>query len=473
MKNRNTRLPQIFAAAAMMMALSAAPAFAAGGWQMEQGQWVYLDRNGNKVTETWKKNAAGDHWYYLKEDGYMAVSQRIDDGEDNYYVNSSGAMVKNEWRLLEDDSDNGAYPDGNCWYYFNGSGKAVKNTSGKTKLTTINGKKYAFDEEGKMLYGWVSEDGTMLMEDDGWTEGVYYFGAPEDGAAVINGWKRIEVDDPEGDSEADGNYWFYFGSNGKKAVNTTKTLDKAKYQFDERGVAQFKWTPALSAAASASNASPSNYKYHNNPDECWQRTNDWVYAVPTEEIDPQAYADDEEFWFYIGKNGKLAVSQIKTINNYKYAFNEKGEMLEGLYILAFDEKKNIVSYEKIEDIADMPGEDEDVSVYYFGNSPKDGVMATKKNVEVELEDKYTFGFRSNGEGIHGISDNAIYIRGRKLKADSELKLQPVTFEGQEYLINSSGTIQKKKTNVKDSDDTYYCTNDKGIITYSGSEKQTK
>lgn len=148
-------------------------------------------------------------------------------------------------------------------------------------------------------------------------------------------------------------------------------------------------------------------------------------------------------------------------------------MLEGLYALTLDANKKITSYREIEDISDMPDEDDDAAVYYFGNTPKDGVMATKKNVDIELEDRYTFGFRSNGEGIHGISDNAIYIKGRKLKADSELKLEPVTFNGEEYLINSSGTLQKKKTNVKDADDTYYCTDSKGIITYRGSEKRGK
>ena len=121
----------------------------------------------------------------------------------------------------------------------------------------------------------------------------------------------------------------------------------------------------------------------------------------------------------------------------------------------------------------MPGEYEACSVYYFGNTPKDGVMATKKNVEIELDDRYTFGFRANGEGIHGILDNAIYIKGRKLKADKDQKLQVVTFAGEEYLINTSGTIQKKKTNVKDAEDTYYCTDAKGIVTYVGQEKQQK
>ncbi len=101
-------------------------------------------------------------------------------------------------------------------------------------------------------------------------------------------------------------------------------------------------------------------------------------------------------------------------------------------------------------------------------------MATKKKVTVELDDdEYEFGFRSNGEAINGISDNAIYIHGYKLKADKDLKLEMVEYGGETYLVNSSGTIQKNKTNVKDADDYYYCTDSKGIVTYSGSEKQSK
>ncbi len=120
----------------------------------------------------------------------------------------------------------------------------------------------------------------------------------------------------------------------------------------------------------------------------------------------------------------------------------------------------------------MPEAGEECKVYYFGNTPKDGVMAAKKDVKVELDDDtYDFGFRTNGEGIHGISDNRIYIMGRKLKADSEMKYQEVEFEGETYLINTTGTIQKKKTNIKDGDDTYYCTDSRGVVTYKGSEKK--
>lgn len=129
MSCKNKKLPQIFAAAAVMAAVSAVPAFAASGWKMEGNRWVYLDKKGDRVTETWKKST-GDNWFYLDSDGYMAVNKLIEDGDDYYYVNENGARVSNEWRRLEDDSDDGVYTDGNCWYYFGGNGKAVKNDSG-------------------------------------------------------------------------------------------------------------------------------------------------------------------------------------------------------------------------------------------------------------------------------------------------------------------------------------------------------
>ena len=209
----NKKMPQILAAAAVMAAFSAVPAFAASGWQMEGDQWVYLDRYGDKVTDTWKKSENG-FWFYLDEDGYMAVNRLVENGDDYYYVNEDGARVKNEWRKLEDDSDDEAYTDGTCWYYFGNDGKAEKNDSGRARLTTINGKKYAFSDTGKMLYGWVSEDGTMVSDESDWASGLMYCGEEDDGAAAIAQWVLLDVDDPEMDSDAEG-YWFYFGTNGK------------------------------------------------------------------------------------------------------------------------------------------------------------------------------------------------------------------------------------------------------------------
>ena len=65
----------------------------------------------------------------------------------------------------------------------------------KVSLKTINGKKYAFDDEGKMLYGWVDEDSAERVDDtdsDGFKEGVYYFGGEDDGA-MTTGWLQLDI----------------------------------------------------------------------------------------------------------------------------------------------------------------------------------------------------------------------------------------------------------------------------------------
>ena len=65
----------------------------------------------------------------------------------------------------------------------------------KIALKTINGKKYAFDEEGKMLYGWVSEDNAERIDNtdgDGFKEGDYYFGGEDDGA-MTTGWLQMDI----------------------------------------------------------------------------------------------------------------------------------------------------------------------------------------------------------------------------------------------------------------------------------------
>ena len=90
---------------------------------------------------------------------------------------------------------------------------------------------------------------------------------------------------------------------------------------------------------------------------------------------------------------------------------------------------------------------------------------------------YTYEFKKSGSdrgaGYDGINDGSIYIKGRLLKADKDAKLEKVSYEGEDYLINTSGKIQKKKTNVKDADDKYYCTDNNGVITYEGNEKKEK
>ena len=61
-------------------------------------------------------------------------------------------------------------------------------------------------------------------------------------------------------------------------------------------------------------------------------------------------------------------------------------MLHGLYMLTFDDNKKIETYEEIESESDLPDTDDERDVYYFGDSPKEGVMATgKTTIDIDGE----------------------------------------------------------------------------------------
>ncbi len=448
--------------------------FAATGWQMEGDTWHYYDSHGDRVTDSWKKS--GNNWYWLDENGDMAVDRLIEDGEDHYYVDENGVMVANRWleRENDDDSEDAAQT---CWYYFGQNGKAYKAPStDKTTFKSIKKadgttEKYAFDSEGRMLYGWVNEQSERQTGEDAWKNGVYYMGDADDGSLRVSEWAQIEVeDDEQEDEEFKGWYWFYFGSNGKKAADVKKTINGKKYRFGENGNAIFNW---YEIATDADQSAPGNM-FYSRPEDSWL-SEGWFKTVPGESVDPEGYSDGEACWFYGLKGGEIVKSQIKKIGGYYYAFDQYGKMLSGLYKMSVNDNE-ITDYHKIESLDELPTGDEAYAVYYFGGNSKEGAMKTGK-ATIDLDgEKYTFEFHKSGsergQGYHGIQSGSIYDHGRLLKADRDEKLAVVNVDGEDYLINTAGNIQKNKKNVKDADDTYYCTDASGVVTYRGTEKWT-
>lgn len=459
-------------AAAAFSIGAATVSFAATGWTQVGNDWVYLDSDGNRVTDAFRKS--GNNWYYLGEDGLMVRSSIVEDGDNYYYVNSAGAMVSNEWREVTNEDPDEGEPE-TWWFYLQSNGKAVKrSSSGNVRISTLptstGDAKFIFDEEGHMLSGWISEDGEMLTDDDAWKEGVYYADANSSGRLAVNTWKYLEAEDDNENRDGDG-YWFWFQANGKKiADKDSKKINGRKYRFDENGAAHFDWwsTPG-NAVSSSSNM------YYNSEDQAWLATG-WFHTVPSEEVDPEAHNDDEAYWFYADSNGELYQAEIRSVNGQKYGFDVNGEMLYGLYKITFDaDGKTILEAEKIETVDDIPDADENVSVYYFGDSPKEGVMKTgTATIDIDGE-KYHYSFRTSGSekgaGLDKIDKDSIYIKGRRLEAEEGSKYEPIEYDGKEYLVSTSGKIMKNKTNIKDADDTYYCTDKNGVITYQGAEKK--
>ena len=170
---------------------------AQSGWVLENNNWCYYDNSGNRVTDEWKESNGG--WYYLGGDGYMLKNTLIEEDDDYYYVNSSGMMVKSQWKTILNEDREEDEPE-YWWYYFRDNGKAWKKTGSNVSLKSIKKAdgtigKYIFDDEGRMQYGWVNDDGEHVPEDDAYKEATYYCGDNGDGSVASNTWARVILED--------------------------------------------------------------------------------------------------------------------------------------------------------------------------------------------------------------------------------------------------------------------------------------
>ena len=471
---KQTKVVAVASAAALLAIGGAMTSFAAQGWVEEDGTWYYYDKDGNRVENEWKKS--GDNWFWLNGDdgGAMATDMLVEDDDDTYYVDANGVMVTNTWvKVVNEDQDDDDDPAEYRYYYMQNSGKAYKaGDSGKTKFKTIDGKKYAFDEDGKMLYGWVNEDDSTLASDDSdWETATYYMGSWEDGS-LKTGWQKITVYDQDEDDDYD--YWFNFKSNGKKRFNESdskdifeKKINGKHYAFDNRGVMTYEWTLTTTSDA----ATISNWLYFNSPEDGARATKGWFKVVaPDKDGDDNTFKDysnlenptfakgdaedENERWYYANSDGELYVGQIKKIKGKYYGFapegNKAGSMLTGLCALRVDNSGNITKLwardmdsDDLDDAMNGEGDfdgfgsDTNDTLYYFGNNEEsDGALKTG-SVSVNLDgDNYQFQFsktggaEGKGRGLNGIDDSKyIYKFGMKLKAGSDDKYIVVYADG--------------------------------------------
>ena len=352
------------------------------------------------------------------------------------------------------------------WVYYNNDG---------SKATDV------FKKSGNNWF-YLDSDGIMaknqLIEDDG-----NYFYVNSAGAMVTNQWRSIENED-SGSDEPD-EWWYYFQSNGKavkksgssdnvKFVTLPTSTGQAKFTFDDEGHMLYGWIDKSGEMLTDDDAWKSGMYYCSDNGDGRMATG-WKYIPAVNDEDDDREGDG--YWFYFSTNGKKTVdNDSKKINGQYYGFDVNGKMLQGLYRIEFEANgKTIRSAEEIEDVDEIPNEDEDgVFVYYFGDSPKEGAMKTG-TMTMEIDsDKYYYSFEKSGSkkgaGTDGIDGDSIYVKGRRLEAEEGTKYQPVTYKDETYLISTSGKLVKNKKNVKDSDDVYYKTDSKGRIVDSGTEK---
>ena len=474
---KQTKIAALISAAAVLSVGGAMTAFAATGWQQENGTWVYYNRNEEKVTETWQKS--GDYWFYLDDNGEMATDSLIDDNGDTYYVDVNGVMVTNRWVAVDNENAGEENEPNQWWYYFGANGKAYKrsdSSTGDVSLKTINGKKYTFNTDGKMQYGWV-KDGETQHDDNAWQDSEYFFGDENDGS-MAEGWKEIAIkDDQAADLQPGDNYWdedqtrwFYFKASGKKEKNQTgKTINGRKYGFDEYGRMNAGWITTATASntkaadgGSQGIATYSNsFLYYSTPEDGARSTKGWFKVTPGYYLQRDKYEDGSDYWYYSDGNGKLTVNEIKTVNGKKYAFDNYGRMISGFVVLqmegntvgsgysskkivqkvdsdgTYDTGDNYNRFVKANDSLFRSGE---LKSYFFGGSDDGSMKTGKQTVELDSE-KYTFEFAKNGSnkgvGLNGMEDHKFYVGGKLTTADADSKIEIVILDSSNKLVAKS------------------------------------
>ncbi len=447
---KQAKLVAVLSAAALLAVGASMTSFAATPhWDMEDGEWVYLDRNGDKVTDVWKKS--NGQWYYLDEDGFMAKDKVIEDDDDKYYVGEDGARVTNAWvsmdndDLLDDDDEINSIET--VWMYFSNNGKALGSGSDHgeiKKLSYGDGQSgyFIFNEDGYMLSGWKK------WTKDGADDELYYLGDQNEGWATTS-WKYLPVDPDleafSGISEADEEYneeeWFYFNSNGKAVLDGTKNIGGKTYIFDEygrmldlwvyaagtdadshytnEGGSSTTWATTVNASTGVAASKSSAFYREDNGG----RDKNWVLAYPKTAYDN--YSDDE-YWFYLDSNGRPfravdpdlyteyankltavggayrvdddnetdtaevdnnAEVAAKSIKNSTYLFNNHGVMLTGLYWLGgTDDGQN---YDNAPVFKGTSARSMTPGYYYFtedgDHGANEGKMVTNKKLKIDID----------------------------------------------------------------------------------------
>ena len=178
----------------------------ARGWATIDGAKHYFNKSTGWMYTKWVKDAAGNYRYFDPETGAMYTGWRYWGTQKRYFNKTSGVMYTGwisdgtnlRYFRKPGDSLNSlnygimatglAKPTVNYYYFDTGSG--VLFTGGRK---VINGNNYYFDPKnnGRMLHGWLEEDGKK----------------------------------------------YYFGSNGVMYVNKTATISGQSWTFDSNGVA--------------------------------------------------------------------------------------------------------------------------------------------------------------------------------------------------------------------------------------------
>ena len=462
----------------------------AAGWVSDGGDnWMYVENDGVYAVDTIK--SSGNDKYYLDQYGNMVRDYLLEDYNDSiYYFDDSGKMVTNTWVAVEpmqvyNQMDN---PPTIYLYYFGHNGKAYRANDNIVKKV-IDGKKYLFNVNGQMLFGWINEEGERFNEYEDDTDpfnGYCYFAGDETDGVLREGWTAYEDGSVEDRYYMKQTLWFYFKTNDNKKVQADsedelkrRVINGKTYAFDDQGVMAMGWdTDVLDPNNEDNSLTTKNYFFEEGDSVGKLAKKEWYFAIPSQKQSLDDHDQEIERWFYSLGGGDVVKGEMKKINSGYYLFDKQGIMRTGLcvvdkytrkYVDCIDIEKTdgrdfIISrhYISKDNSANNPPasiynstefslfKDDSQILYYFEEDETDTINYGKRKF---LDDSVAFGdddymFVSRGNGQYeGLKNKKYYQAGICLKVDSAVGLGIVLLG---YSSNQDGSVVDYKLSYNDS-----------------------
>ena len=496
---KQTKIAAVVSAAALLALGASITSFAAakGTWMMVDGEWYCYDKNGDVYENTFCSSNGKE--YYVGDDGMLVRSSWVEYDGDYYFVNSSGAKITNDWRLTTPYEDEDADEE---WFYFQSTGKRADN-----KKILYKGSTFFFDADGKMLTGWVTADGTQVVNEENEIDTSYTFFCDETGARVESAWvyttSPATADD---DADAD-EYWYYLKSSGKVATGKQANVkgqafifgDKANENLgqmltgwvggDEVGTkTSYREIDNEESTYELSNVDVAYYcLYDEDKADGHVQKNKWVKTWrPDEAYDEDE--DDDKYWYWIEKDGKAYIPASadvkaagidyelgdgkmdegdqfdfakKKINSKDYFFNTEGQMISDFVNVVYTTDPAVISE----------------GMYYFGGSDDGSMKTGSQTIKDDNGDSFKFYFGTKdssttgevkGKGVTGNKNNKLYYMGHLVAAE-DYKYQPVKFDWNNdgnddalFIVNQNGSIQHSALDYKEDGDVLIAGKDSGV-----------
>ena len=213
------------------------------GLQLVDGNYEFYNNDHTKLKTGWKE--VNGYWYYFED--YCAVTDDNKEINGKYYSFGADGKMKTGW--IKDYA----------WHYADSSGACIAG-----KFSTINGVRYAFDNNGYWCANGVYNIGDK----------IYAF---DKNGSLITGWYQ------DGDSEGD---WYYFNKQGI-AQKGWQEISGKWYYFD----------------ADDGNMYTGSHELPNHKIYIFDSNGVWV------EIKKQGWLEVDGDWYFIDKNLQPVVGE--------------------------------------------------------------------------------------------------------------------------------------------------------------------